>query len=336
MQAIKLNNSAEPIDISTYDGSGQVVHPSVIDFKNEFDIESWAGFRYWMVITPYPYENDGDENPCLYCSEDGLEWKVPEGVHNPLDSSGGGWDKGFNNDPDMIYNPIEDKLYIYYRFANNKELKVNLIKVNRYMKCEKKIEVMRQSPWNHCTNKNRSLCVWMESFNKWHMWGGGGSDKPPYKIFYFFSEDGIKWSQPIQCTNEKGVDPFESIGMYNWHMSCKPNNKEHRIEFLSYALEKDTFIKKINRKISKNIFRKNKKLKDALLYAQCDMKTPTKLIVPNKKRVLSTSDYGWDNKSLYRSSFQIYDEGDSYFYKIWYTGVSETGEWKLGYTSGRL
>ena len=331
-----LKNSSAPINLSTYDGSGQVVHPSVVDFKNEYGLETWAGFRYWMVITPYPYENDATENPCLYCSTDGLKWQVPQGIVNPLDAAQGGWEKGFNNDPDMIYNPKEDKLFIYYRFANNKVLKVYLIKVDKSLKCEDKIVVMEQSPWNHCTNKNRSLCIWMEASDKWHMWGGGGSDKPPYKIYYFYSEDGIHWGEPVQCLNNKGVDPFKALGMYNWHMSCKPNYLESRIEFFSYALELDSKLKKILRKFSRVIMHKKKILNNEILYAECDMRAPTIFKVPNNNIVLSTSKEGWDSNNLYRSSFQIYDMGSSYFYKLWYTAVNKQGQWKLGYTTGKL
>lgn len=42
----------------TYDGSGQVVHLSVIDFYNECTEGLWCGYRYWMAITPFPYGND--------------------------------------------------------------------------------------------------------------------------------------------------------------------------------------------------------------------------------------------------------------------------------------
>jgi len=34
-QVPMLPNAKQPIKIPTYDGSGQVVHPSVIDFENE-------------------------------------------------------------------------------------------------------------------------------------------------------------------------------------------------------------------------------------------------------------------------------------------------------------
>ena len=35
-----IHNAKQPLQIPTYDGSGQVVHPSVIDFQNEYGIDS--------------------------------------------------------------------------------------------------------------------------------------------------------------------------------------------------------------------------------------------------------------------------------------------------------
>lgn len=331
-----LDNALTSINISTYDGSGQVVHPCVIDFKNEHGIEKWGGYRYWMVISPYPYSNDSLENPCLYCSNDGISWLVPKGITNPLDCAEGGWENGFNNDPDMIYDPDEDKLFIYYRFANKKELKVNLIKINKDMICDKIINVMYQSPWNHSINKSRSLCIWRESGDKWHMWGGGGTSLPPYNIYYFFSSDGVNWEEPKRCVNKWGTDPLRMFDMYNWHISCKPNYRENRIEFFSYSRKPVGILRRVIGFLLRKIFHFKIKEKDALIYAQCDMNEPSIFYSPIKDNILSSSNQNWDCKGLYRSSFQIYDTGESYFYKVWYTAVGKDGVWGLGYTTGLL
>ena len=68
-----LANAATPLTLSTYDGSGQVVHPSVLDFGQGLvkpGSTSWNGYRYWMAITPFPNGNSDHENPCLYASND--------------------------------------------------------------------------------------------------------------------------------------------------------------------------------------------------------------------------------------------------------------------------
>lgn len=331
-----LSNSSNAIELETYDGSGQVVHPCVIDFKNEHGIEKWAGYRYWMVITPYPNGNDSFENPCLYASDDGLSWIIPKGINNPLDSAPGGLDKGFNNDPDMIYNPDDDKLWIYYRYADHDALKVNLIRINQDMVCNDSINVIKQSPWNAEINKHRSLCIWRESSDRWHMWGGGGTFKPPFKIYYFNSSDGIRWGQPQLCSSWYNMDPFMMFGLYNWHLSCKPNYRENRVEFLCYAKETYNRLHNVKNKILR-IFPVNiKSSKNVLVYAECNMNNPTIFYTPIKKYILSTPVRGWDNGHIYRASFQIVDEGDKYLYKLWYSAVSSDGKWGLGYTKGYL
>ncbi|MBA3458618.1 MAG: hypothetical protein H0T46_01550 [Deltaproteobacteria bacterium] len=62
------------LEIPTYDGSGQVVHPDVL-----FD-----GYRYLLAYTPYPFSNGRFENPSIAISDDGLAFReIAPGV-NPI------------------------------------------------------------------------------------------------------------------------------------------------------------------------------------------------------------------------------------------------------------
>jgi hypothetical protein len=65
--------------ISTPDGSGQPVHPDVVD-----TVTGFAGHRYWMACTPYPYGDDRLENPIIRVSPDGLRWQPVAGAPDPL------------------------------------------------------------------------------------------------------------------------------------------------------------------------------------------------------------------------------------------------------------
>ena len=71
--------NARFLDIPTYEGSGQMVHPHVLFFEEKF-----MGYHYIMVMTPYPYSNQVYENPSILGSQDGITWEVPEGVINPV------------------------------------------------------------------------------------------------------------------------------------------------------------------------------------------------------------------------------------------------------------
>ncbi len=68
-----------PLDISTYDGSGQAVHPDVLHLP-----EGFLGSTYWMAMTPYAWGDDRLENPSLRVSSDGVRWVEPLGTPDPV------------------------------------------------------------------------------------------------------------------------------------------------------------------------------------------------------------------------------------------------------------
>ena len=65
-------------------------------------------------MTPYPYDTDTRENPSIVVSDDGLSWSVPDGLENPLVSPPA---CDHNSDPDIVYNPRSDELFVYYTVA---------------------------------------------------------------------------------------------------------------------------------------------------------------------------------------------------------------------------
>lgn len=96
-----------PIDIPTFDGSGQAVHPDVVRFP-----AAWHGWEYWMAFTPYPGSNEAMENPSLAVSHDGLRWEVPGEFGNPMIPTP---KSGYNSDPDLSYDAQADRLVMIYR-----------------------------------------------------------------------------------------------------------------------------------------------------------------------------------------------------------------------------
>jgi hypothetical protein len=94
------------VNFGTYEGSGQVVHPDVVEFADK-----WNGHRYWTAITPYPNSVARFENPSLYASDDGDSWQTPVGVTNPLSST----NRGYLSDPDMVFDSTSGQMRLYYR-----------------------------------------------------------------------------------------------------------------------------------------------------------------------------------------------------------------------------
>ena len=94
-------NPYEPLNIETYDGSGQLTHPGVRYFP-----DGWCGHKYWMVATPYPNSALELENPCVWYSDDGYTWSA-EGIPNPLDLPlmVDGAQASMNSDPHLLLRP---------------------------------------------------------------------------------------------------------------------------------------------------------------------------------------------------------------------------------------
>jgi len=106
----KLNNSATNLTISTYDGSGQAVHPSVIDNGSI----PWNGYRYLMVMTPYALANPALENPSMrYANSPTGPFEMIAGQSDPVIPKPA---VGFNSDPNIAV--VGNKLYLFTRYAD--------------------------------------------------------------------------------------------------------------------------------------------------------------------------------------------------------------------------
>ena len=85
------------INVKTYEGSGELVHPDVAYFSRR-----WQGSRYWLSATPYPGGDPRFENPSIFSASISREMNVPTGVANPLDLPE---PKGYLSDPDLVADP---------------------------------------------------------------------------------------------------------------------------------------------------------------------------------------------------------------------------------------
>lgn len=81
-------------------------HPSVLYFETP-----WNGFQYWCAITPYPNSDAQYENPHIFCSNDGVLWKEPNGIVNPIENSPLG--TVYSSDVNLMFK--DHTLYCYWR-----------------------------------------------------------------------------------------------------------------------------------------------------------------------------------------------------------------------------
>lgn len=105
------------VPLTTYDGSNETIHPSVIDCGAD-----WNGYRYWMANTPYPLANSDLENPSIWASADGATWVVPTGVTNPIIAKPIG---GYNSDADLYFE--NGTLYMIYKEGVSGTYRIKLV-----------------------------------------------------------------------------------------------------------------------------------------------------------------------------------------------------------------
>lgn len=202
---LKLQNKYRLVTIPTYDGSYQLTHPRVLYFSN-----GWNGYRYWMSMTPYPYENAFYENPSIVVSNDGINWATPEGLKNPVSGipsdvkSGGHY-----SDSHLVMNG--DTMELWYRYnpsLNNKSKKCRPNNsINLYYRRTSKDGIHWSQPQKliQSSDGHLSLCVNYENglYKIWYATYGGD-------LYYSQSTDTSTWSPQIRCTVPlpKGFKPY--------------------------------------------------------------------------------------------------------------------------------
>lgn len=102
-----------PLDLTTYDGSGQVVHPDYAATP-----AGAFGRPFHLAITPYPYGNPSFENPSFFDAGQRDQWSVSPGASNPVVRP----DAGYLSDPDLVYLPEAGELRLYYRQVTTQNL----------------------------------------------------------------------------------------------------------------------------------------------------------------------------------------------------------------------
>ena len=100
------------LTIPTPDGTGQAVHPKVLDTGTP----GFGGFRYWMAMTPYAWANDALEDPCLIVSQDGTTWQAAPGAPTPLDDQPGS-PEHYNSDTHLVLR--DGTMYAIWRTSKN-------------------------------------------------------------------------------------------------------------------------------------------------------------------------------------------------------------------------
>lgn len=192
-----------PLTFSTYDGSGQVVHP---DYATT-PADAFGRPRH-LAITPYPFGNAAFENPSIFESRRRDTWQRPAGGPDPVVLPAA----GYLSDPDLVYVPDLGELWLYYRQVTSDNI-VQLVRTSDGRTWSAPVEVVRAP--NHqivspTVVRRESGDWWMFAVNA----GSSGCGAASTVIEVRRSTDGIHWGQaaPVELSQPD---------LWPWHLDVQ-------------------------------------------------------------------------------------------------------------------
>lgn len=231
-------NPAYPLNIKTHaEGKDQPTHPKVLYIKDK-----WNNYKYWMVYTPYPSNNNYLENPCIQASNNGYEWEVPSGLTNPIDSIPEDERGNFYSDPHILINS-NNEMECWYRKCIYKQGYDDYGAEVIYRKKStdgvtwtEKEEVYRHSSNNTYLNSVLSPSVIYDE-NKYKIWIIA-TENGKRKLKYYETATGSNWQfvRDIEINDPDGIynmwhfdiikstEGYEFVGAYQHGLAFDKNN----------------------------------------------------------------------------------------------------------------
>lgn len=195
---------ADELTITTYDGSGEATHPSVVDMGS-----AWNGYRYWLAFTPYPSGDEDYENPSILASNDLDTWVLPSGASNPIDAKP---TTGYNADTELVYDASNDRLICYYSEFD--------LSTTKYIRARTSTDGVtwssEQSVYSVTYPANNELSGSVVKVGStWWQWFVTDGDNPN-KLRYRTSSSPLSgWSASSECTITGGIP---ASGRDLWHL----------------------------------------------------------------------------------------------------------------------
>ena len=322
----KFKKIIPKINIPTFDGSGQAVHPDILEFKTPLV----NGYKYIMAYTPWPGFRGEFEAPSLIFSEDSLNWTMDK-VKNPLVELTPDRYYYHYSDPDLVF--ANNTLLLYYicDFSKPGKLK-NLYKCLRFSvnlltkqwSKPYKSEILLMQSRNGIYWTDPILVVKRGGFkslipssyllfspsvvydSKFRMWivESKGCTEKDNKLMYCESIDGKNWDNCRRCN-------LQLNNYIPWHIDVQRlSNGEYWMLIAAWRKCNCISCDKLFLAFSS----------DAIHWHM------------NKQPILDENilkEIGYD--SLYRSSF-IVENG---FFRLWFTGRKRR-MWHIGYAESKL
>lgn len=226
-------SSLKPLILNDFSGYNQPFHPSVLYIKDDL-----FGYKYWMVQTPLPIGGlpyrDRWECPCIYWSNDGINWETNES-NNPIDdlSSAEINNGDYFSDPHLVYRDDTKELECWYRITH-------MDKTQKDRKMQYPTYLVRKTTKDGANWSKRELLMDFQSSDSLDemvrspsiLWD---SDRKVYRmwyvdtlptltnrnIMYAESDDAYNWAKKTVVELDKYIDP--------WHIDVNYFDKKYHL-----------------------------------------------------------------------------------------------------------
>jgi len=290
-------NTRAPLFIPWDDGCWEHVHPDLLYVPHGF-----AGYPYWMIFTPYPRGDDRFENPTLRASQDGLAFVKVPGIPEPVVPAPE--DPELHHaDPDLVFH--NDCLHVIYATIRKKsdETTFNIVSSRDGLMWSKPRIIYRDisvvSP--ACVIKGDLWRVWFIRHER---------------------NQKTRFSAPSELLCRQGASPTRlgdeclchlSIPRHIlWHVDVQIVDDGYEALVAAFPKGTDSSRTRLFHAVSR----------DGLRF----------VLSPNRA-ILAPSTFGWDNRTIYRSTFLRQPGG---VYRIWYSGASWGFHFGIGHLQGPL
>ncbi len=191
------------LEVPTYDGSGQVVHPDYV--RSPAGV---FGSAHHLAITPYPRNNAALENPSHFVGPRGDQWSLEAAAPNPVVRPA----SGYLSDPDLLFVPETGELWLYYRQVIGDNF-IHLIRSRDGLRWSAPLQVVHRP-----AHEVISPTVVRRGPGDWWMWsvnsGADGCGAPSTTVEVRRSMDGEHWSEaePVALAQQ---------GLFAWHVEVQ-------------------------------------------------------------------------------------------------------------------
>lgn len=289
---IEFANALSPIDLESYVGNNQIVHPKVLYFGEKF-----GGHYYWMAYTPYPWYINTYENPCIAYSDDGYNWENITG--NPIDDPKG---EGYNSDTHLVFNENIGVLECWYRYVSSynsplvREVLCRRTSTDGMNWSEEEV-ILENNSGDYAHYLSPAIISIDGIYNMWVV-----SDKGGYHVDYYESDEQLNFKLVREIWLDYKYD-VEDTKYRPWHLDLIVDNNQ--------------FVMVI---MCKEIKGSGPRRWDLFLSLSDD-----NISYSEPKLIIHGSKDGWD-QYIYRSSIVKTNDG----YRIYYSGLNSMGKHGIG------